>query len=94
MFEGHPDDLWDGHDWETWWAWLTPAERRQLLDLAWGDEPAPLLGQRLTMLRGATAEVEEDTRYNGRHGRIRRSVATDELLVFLEEKRAEPDQPR
>lgn len=90
MFEGHPDDLWDGHDWDVWWAWLTPQERDQLLDLAWGEEPAPLLGQRLTMLRGATREVSEKTVSPlGRYDTATRHVATDELLVYLEEKRAE-----
>jgi hypothetical protein len=93
MFEGHPDDLWDGHDWDVWWAWLTPQERDQLLDLAWGEEPAPLLGQKLTMLRGATYEVVEKTvTRTGMHTTITRNVATDELHVYLEEKRAGRDR--
>ncbi len=92
MFEGHPDDLWRGHDWDVWWAWLTPQERTQLLDLAWGEEPAPLLGQKVTMLRGATYEVVGETLQNRRRYTFTRALATDELLVFLEEKRAERDR--
>ena len=90
MFGGHPDDLWDGHDWDVWWAWLTPQERAQLLELAWGEEPAPLLGQKLTMLRGATQPtVKTQVTPMGRHETFTRNIATDELLIFLDEKRTE-----
>ncbi|GAA0288045.1 hypothetical protein [Kineococcus aurantiacus] len=94
IFEGHPDDLWGGHDWEHWWSCLRPAQREQLLDLAWGDEPVPLVGERLTRLRGATYPQVEETRYNGRHGTFTRHLATDDFLVFLQEKRNEPDRLR
>jgi hypothetical protein len=90
MFEGHPDDLWAGHDWDVWWAWLEPQERDQLLDLAWGEEPAPLFGQKITMLRGSTyLVVEETVTHTGMHVTRNHNLATDDLLVFLDEKRSD-----
>lgn len=96
MFEGHPDDLWDGHDWDAWWDWLTPDVRERLLELAWGDDPIPATEGALTRLRGATTAVEAQTvTATGRHTVARRRAATDEFLVFLEEKRAAAaDRPR
>ncbi|PRY17352.1 hypothetical protein [Kineococcus rhizosphaerae] len=89
MLECHPDDLWNGHDWATWWAWLQPAQRRQLLDLAWGEEPAQVLGDRVTRLRGATYPVtDQAVSAIGRHWTRTRNLATDAFLVFLDEQRA------
>lgn len=96
MFEGHPEDLWDGHDWDVWWDWLTPDIRTRLLDLAWGDDPIVVAEGTLGQLRGATAELEvQAVAVTGRQTVTRRRVVTDEFLVFLEEKKAEaPDRPR
>lgn len=96
MFEGHPDDLWDGHDWDVWWDWLTPGVRARLLDLAWGDDPLVVAEGTLSRLRGATVEVEvPGETVTGRHTVKRRLTVTDEFLVFLEEKKAEAsDRPR
>lgn len=88
---GHPDDWWNGHDWEHWWSHLPLPDRDRLLDLGWGDEPAPLLGIVLTSLRGATDEVTEHygqdagVYRNDRTRTVRR--ATDAFLVWLDEKR-------
>lgn len=97
MFEGHPDDLWDGHDWDAWWDWLTPGVRARLLELAWGDDPVSVPEAAMTRLRGATKEAEVPAlTVTGRHTTTRRHIATDEMLVFLDEKRAEAgaDRPR
>lgn len=101
LLDGHPDDWWDGHDWEYWWSRLSPGDRARLLELGWGEEPAPLLGIILTSLRGAVYETVEDymssnggygMSSNGGYGVTKRRVvqrATDEFMIWLEEKRAE-----
>jgi hypothetical protein len=96
LFDGHPDDWWAGHDWEHWWSRLSNGDRTRLLELGWGDEPAPLLGIILTSLRGATYESRELTQRLA-HGcpevvEVRRQRATDEFLIWLEEKRADRDR--
>ena len=92
---GHPDDWWAGHNWDYWWSRLAPADRTRLLELGWGDEPAPLLGIVLTSLQGAVYETVEDyTRAIGGYTTVQQRVvsrATDEFNIWLEEKRAEPD---
>jgi len=91
LLHGHPDDWWDGHDWETWWARLRDDQRDDLLDLGWGDQPYNL-GIVLTSLRGATHEVVEVLQSTPDRLRCRtvitRHPPTDDFLVWLEEKRA------
>lgn len=92
---GHPDDWWDGHDWDYWWSRLTPGDHARLLGLGWGDEPEPLLGIVLTSLRGAVYETTEGYgpaiggHFTFQQHTVRR--ATDDFLIWLDEKRAEPD---
>ena len=94
---GHPDDWWDGHDWDYWWSRLTLADRTRLLELGWGDEPAPVLGIVLTSLRGAVYETVEDwVPTIGGHSSVQQRIVahvSDEFLIWLEEKRAESDWP-
>lgn len=95
LLSGHPDDWWAGHDWGHWWSRLAPADRIRLLELGWGDEPAPLLGIIVTSLRGAVYETVEDfVPTIGGHPTVQQHVvrrATDKFLIWLDEKRAEPD---